>query len=264
MDARSGPGVSYGNGFAHYPLMGKAEGMESKGVISGTNIATPRVREEGRVKRVSLKCHNPAVRSMGSKGFSLIEILVVVAILGMIAVIATVAVSKVIKRERVSSDARQLQGFINNAFVQAQVRSRGVFVTGVRNAADGSHTFQLVEDTNGNSSLDGPTTDLVIATQLVPSTTEVAGFPYSGAPSAYGTFGTNTWPFTGSGSTLKVILMCDSMGRAINPTVPGQIGQPVTLSLTHVEMLTGTLNPKIRFDLQVFPLWNCTVTQVRY
>jgi hypothetical protein len=33
----------------------------------------------------------------------------------------------------------------------------------------------------------------------------------------------------------------------------------VTMSVTHTRMMDGSLTPKIRYDIQVFPLWHVTV-----
>jgi hypothetical protein len=33
----------------------------------------------------------------------------------------------------------------------------------------------------------------------------------------------------------------------------------MTMSITHVRMVDGSLAPKVRYDIQVFPIWNVTV-----
>jgi prepilin-type N-terminal cleavage/methylation domain-containing protein len=183
-------------------------------------------------------------------GFSLIEVLIVVAILGLIAVILTVAVSKALKRQRLETAARQLQSFIDNGYVNTTQQGQAVFLQIGPAAADGSRTATLTADTNGNGALDASPTDTVLATQLIPGdivlVTATTTFP-----SVSGTY----------------ILECDTMGRAINPTLttPAQITAPATVSLTHKEMGSGgNLRPNLRYDIQVSPLWSPIISKVRY
>jgi prepilin-type N-terminal cleavage/methylation domain-containing protein len=206
------------------------------------------------------------------RGFSLIEVLIVVAILGLLAVIATVAVGKAIKRQRLGVAAQQLAGFIENGFVRAQSTGVGVILTGVPNA-DSSCTFRLYADTDNSGTFDD-TADTLLITQLVPGDTVIQGLT-TGV--SYSTFGVNTLPFTGSGSSKVLQLYCDPMGRALNPTgatlattphTPAgpnvQIQAPVTLSMTHAAMLSGDLGPKMSYDLQVSPIWHAVCVGRRY
>jgi prepilin-type N-terminal cleavage/methylation domain-containing protein len=196
----------------------------------------------------------------GAAGFTLIEILVVVAIIGMISLIMTIAVSKSLKRQRLETAAQQLSSFFEGAYVKGQTAGATVFVTAVKNA-DNSCTFSVVAD-DGTGQL-----GKVLSTQLVPNDLAVSGI--STVPTA---FGSNTWPkltnppyAAASGNVW--CLVCDSLGRTHLPATsasspPTQATAPQTLSITHQEMLSGTLGPRMRFDLVLGPIWHVNVTKV--
>ena len=211
------------------------------------------------------KCPNEA-------GYTLMEMLIVVAILGMITMIATIAVSNSLKRQRLGVAAQQLASFAENGYIRAQSTGTGVFLTGRPNP-DGSCTFSLYADSDSSGDFD-PTKDTLLSTQLVTNDIVVQGLTTG---TSYSTFGVDTWPSTGSGSSEVLQLYCDTLGRAMNPTGvtvpttpqtpagPGvQIQAPVVLSMTHNDMLSGNLRPKIRYDIQVAPIWHAVCAQVRY
>lgn len=196
----------------------------------------------------------PSSERRGESGFSLIELLIVVAILGLIAVILTVAVSKALKRQRLETAAHELASFMENAYVRGQTQGFTVFVTAARNA-DNSVTFRIVADSDNNNQLD--VSDQVLSTQLVPNDLAVSGISTVPSP-----FGSNTWPKSGS----TWLLMCDSLGRTMDPTVnpPIQVVGIQTLSITHQEMLAGTLSPKLRFDLTDGPVWHLNMVKAKF
>lgn len=185
----------------------------------------------------------------GERGFSLIEVLVVVAIMGMVAVILTVATSKALKRQRLETAAQEFKGFVDRAYILTAQQGRGVFTEIGPVQANGSRIVRLVEDTNENGAME--TTDrelerMTLTSDIVLSNSATAA---------------TAWP-AGAGGTL--VLLCDTLGRAVNPGT----GQPRTAAarvmLTHIEMTgSGTLRPVLTFTVDVTPLWRPTVTKER-
>ena len=177
------------------------------------------------------------------------EMLIVVAILGMMTLIGTMAVSKALKRQRLEVAARQLQSFIEKAYIRTVDTHASVFVVLFPAASDGSRAVDLVGDTNGDLQLSD--SDEILETTLLTNDIVVL---------------TDAWPVipaTFKGKNVTAIA-CDTMGRAMDPSVsPAQPLSGQFLALTHRDM-TGSvpsLTPRIRYDLTMDRLWHCTMSQ---
>ena len=211
------------------------------------------------MRRVSLKCHNPAASGIDSKGFSLIEILVVVAILGLISLIMTIAVSKSLKRQRLDTAAHEIQSFLNRAYTTTTSTGRATFIYIGLAAPDGSRTMRIYDDTNNNGVFDS-SADAVIATTLIPGDLVLAAPPTSAA--------FRSWPALSS-TTGSFIIECDASGRAVDPPNSSTNGSatagvfmalPAGVSITHSEMGTGgTLRPNMSYLIFANLLWQPTV-----
>jgi len=196
----------------------------------------------------------------GERGFSLIEILVVVAILGMMALVAIVAVGKTSKRQRSESGARQLQAFIESAWMRVNrapsgVNSTptGVFVV-IPVTNTGTRVALLVKDTNNNQQLNSyPIDQLEVPDQLV-LTSDVTVMPVGAAHSL------TNWPTMTFKGQSCYVLLCDLRGRAVDATLttPAPITTQMILSVTHTDMITTPpkLTPRLRYDLRVDRLWH--------
>jgi len=184
------------------------------------------------------------------KGFSLIEVLVVLFILGLIAALLTMAVSKTLKKQRLSTAAEQLSSFIQKAYTETSLNQREVFIEIGAAQANGSRTVYMIEDSNENGSLDGTDTQLdtlSITYDLVLSNATTASV---------------AWPV----SSGNMIIGCSAGGRLVDPASPTKtnIDHRVELTITHSEMLSGSLKSKIRYRIAVYPIWKTTITDERY
>ncbi len=181
---------------------------------------------------------NPENTSSRDSGFTFIELLIVIAILGMIAAILTVAVSRAIKRQRLDTAAQQLRSFIDRAYVSTTQTGNGMFIQIGAVQTDGSRLVRLVEDNNSNQTLDS--TDQVLATETITDDLVLSNSSTAGT----------AWPVVGG----SLEMLCDSMGRAIDPTTGRQITQALSISLTHTDMTgSGTLRPRLRYDIRSVP-----------
>lgn len=231
-----------------------SEGLERKGYEhraedGGTAIANTSLPEEVPVIVVPKQPMGLNRRPRRDGGFTLMEVLIVVAILGMMTLIATMAVSKALKRQRLEVAARQLQSFIEKAYIRTVDTHASVFVVLFPVASDGTRAVDLVEDTNGDLQLSD--SDQVLETTLLTSDIVVW---------------TNAWPLipaTFMGKNVTAIA-CDTMGRAMDPSVsPAQPLNGQFLALTHRDMAGSvpSLTPRIRYDLTMDRLWHCTMSQ---
>jgi prepilin-type N-terminal cleavage/methylation domain-containing protein len=221
------------------------------------------------------------------EGFTLIEVLVVVAILGIIAVIATISVSNTLKKQRLEAAANQLQSFIESASVYARERSTGVFVWLHRDLSpageDGWWYGYLIADTNGNNVLDFIVTnpngeppgnpaanaDTYLQVQKIALPEDIVIAPVSGPPNQVPAElprqwpGPNNWP-ADPAIAADFLILCDPRALPFNPNGPTQIQAPTTISLTHQEMTDGSLNPGIRYDITISPLWHTRSEVILY
>lgn len=181
-------------------------------------------------------------------GFTLIEVLVVLFILGLIAALMTIAVSKTLKRQRLGTAAEQLSSFIQKAYTDTSLNQREVFITIGGEESDGSRTVFMIEDSNENGSLDGTDTrldTLSITHDLVLSNSTTAAV---------------AWPVING----NLIIGCSAGGRMVDPTTDTNVDHYIELTITHREMLTGNLTPRIRYTIRVYPIWKTEKTETRY
>jgi prepilin-type N-terminal cleavage/methylation domain-containing protein len=192
----------------------------------------------------------------GEAGFSLLEVLIVVAIFGMISLVMTIAVSKTLKRQRLETAAHEIQSFVERAYTNSTTHGRSIFVQVQDPAADGSRWMRMYDDGTGAIPGDGyfdPANDPLIDSQIITSEIPVVT-----------TATVTTWPKPAGQS--YYLLQCNTLGQAMTAPLVGTSGiaqrltGPVALALTHKEMLPDGLDPPklkpiIRFDVTVNVLW---------
>jgi prepilin-type N-terminal cleavage/methylation domain-containing protein len=186
--------------------------------------------------RTVISVHLPARRHRES-GVTLIEALIVLAIVGVLAAIVTVPINSYWQRARTETTAGDIRNFMQQAFTEAVNQHTPITVT-LQQDASGKWVLQL--------SPAPPPPRTVNGTYTIPDFVSLAYNPASGI---------SAWPTSGSARTLT----CDTVGRTVDPTSGRQVTSTMTMSITHVRMVDGSLAPDVRYDIQVFPIWNVTV-----
>ncbi len=51
------------------------------------------------------------------------------------------------------------------------------------------------------------------------------------------------------------MLRCDAIGRATNVDPGTQVRQVQTLVVTHRDMVDSGLDPRVRWEMQIYPIW---------
>jgi prepilin-type N-terminal cleavage/methylation domain-containing protein len=197
-------------------------------------------------------------------GFSLIEVLVVVAILGLIALLAVVQVNKIWQKSRLRAEAGNLTAFLQSAYTYMVTNRAPVFVQLQPGAVGQQLSLRICQrvdcsiDVNGNGILGTPYTMPSFATLNTSATNGESVDAKTVWPCNCAVPPSPCTITNGSPGVLEL----DTMGRAANPfcTYFSQVTAAQTLFMTHVDMVTGALTPQIVYTLQVFPVWKVQKT----
>ncbi len=171
-------------------------------------------------------------------GVTLLEAIVALAIIALVTAIVVVPVNSYWQRARLETAANEIRAFLQQAQVEAVNQHTPITVTLAQ--VSGQWVLQLTPPPLHSA-----------ATYPMPDFVSLALNPASGA---------GGWPTIPSTTTRA--LVCDTLGRTIDPTTGARVTATQTLAITHTRMVDGSLQPNTRFDIQVFPLWNLIVAKV--
>lgn len=203
------------------------------------------------------------------RGFSLIEILVVLAITGIALMFGLSGLNSAFKRQKLNSAAEELKTLAGRALTEMQNRNASTFLVFGRYVTDIGTDVAVVVDVNGNGLLDeaidpGPVDGLFddAARNVVIWRTRVpVEIALSNTALNAQTFNTQ-WlrPTTGPASA---VLMCDFIGRAMIPgATPAMINGPATVQLSHRDMIDGSLTPLVTYTVSIGPLFKASIARV--
>jgi prepilin-type N-terminal cleavage/methylation domain-containing protein len=232
-----------------------------------------------------MKHHSPllirppslAPRPHGRRGFSLVEMLAVVAIIGIIVVIGGSEISKAWKRQKLQSASADIKILFQRAYSEVQRRGYPVFIKVGPLVTAGAVKYMpiyLIGDNAQNGIIDTfnktptATEDLLIdqyniVVKGLTGTLGVTGVDQEFCLSDDGTnlVKSTLWSDNSADWNNPRVLMCDFQGRTIDTLTGRQIGAPATLVFTHVDVINGSFQPPTRYMLSINPVWSVRVVK---
>jgi prepilin-type N-terminal cleavage/methylation domain-containing protein len=184
------------------------------------------------------------------RGYSLTELLVVVAVLGLIAAIAVAEVRRSWQRARLDSAAGEVRAFIQSAYTFAGNNGAPVFIRLVPGGTGA--VLQVTQNLDGSGRLFGSYTapDFLNFSATTAGSFDGCTWPTQAAP-----------PYPAPTAAAPGILEWDPQGRVLQPWSGALVSGAQTLVLTHRSMAQGELTPKIVHTLRVSALGQVTAVR---
>ncbi|HQP87076.1 MAG TPA: type II secretion system protein [Thermoanaerobaculia bacterium] len=202
------------------------------------------------------------------RGFSLIELIVVLAILGLTLTLGLSGIVSALKRQRLNTASADINTLVNRTLAEMQNRNLATYlVFGKYVAGTGTDVVVTIDrnndgdgfdiDTNGDGLFDDAApVDGVLHRVRLPEDVALSN-------TALNAQSFNSQWLRPSSGPVSAALRCDFMGRA---QIPGaaevMISGPATVQLSHRDMIAGSLTPHVTYTVSISPLFKASVARV--
>jgi prepilin-type N-terminal cleavage/methylation domain-containing protein len=160
-----------------------------------------------------------------ARGFTLLEALVVVALLGLATLFVSSLFGSTYTRWQLDSSATEIRAFLESTYDHMVTTHGETFVH------LNGQWLTVSRDAAGTNVLDS---------YRIPAGLELS----------------TNWPDDGTGAQA---LGCDSMGRTMNVGTGAMVNAVQQLSVDDRDMLDGRVQPRITYQIQIYPLWRVDV-----
>ncbi len=222
-----------------------------------------------------MRTHRAVRRRSAKRGFSLIELLIVLVILGITLTIAGIQARRLLRRNALSSMAQTIQIMTTRAYLESQRRGAMMFLRIGSATAGGATVIQLwADDPNGDPVGNPPgtlvmppygTVDPTKDTLVEEHTLDLTALSLS--TTVAGQIAAANWSSASTDVTVDHLLACDTFGRAVSDfstTARPQNTAAATFPLTLPEMASGSLTPGHGFELRISPAWTVQMVVINF
>ena len=204
------------------------------------------------------------------RGFSLIELLVVIVIIGISVTLGLSGILSALKRQRLATAASEVNNLVTKVYSTMQDENLRTFLVFGKYVEGSGTDVAVVVDRNDNGVCDeaiDPNNDGLLhdaPTNLVPWRVRVPEDVALSNVAANGQVFTGAWLRPSGSGPVSAVLLCDFMGRAITPPeavggTPAVATGLATVQLSHRDMISGSLSPLVTYTVSIGPLFKSSV-----
>lgn len=206
------------------------------------------------------------------RGFSLVEMMVLVGLLAVMAILGGGEIAKAWKRQKVQSASTDIKVLFQRALPEMQRRNMRTFIQVGPMVPVGANPGHMPLYLIGDADQDGvlgvflgnPTCRTIGCPDLLIDEYDLKALPgeqeFCLSEFFVNQVESTLWSDNSTDWLNPRVLMCDFQGRAIDMLNGRQIAGPATLVLSHVSVISGALDAT-RYVININPVWSVRVAK---